>query len=263
MGDDIYQSIGIQKVTDPEGKIPDPKILFTIDKVLKSELTNMLSFNIKDAQPGMKIPQIIPSVSAFNVKGPIFQDGYYYLKGESAINFSLERSDGTIVRTKLETANIYQKNPSKLFLNENTLMIQMVEKICKKFVHNFIPSKRQEFREFVKGTQDVNVAIIAATNGNLEGAQELFQDIIKKEPDNAPAFYNLGIVIEAQKVENLNKSLSMYKKAFKLDPANPLYNQNYTRLKNNLEGTTYLKEIKDTLGEVEAEKERPNEIEEE
>jgi tetratricopeptide (TPR) repeat protein len=250
MGDDMFDHIAICKVTDPERRIPDPKVLFTIDKVLKEELTKVLSYNIKDYRPGKRIPLIKPSVSGFVVKGPVFQDGYYVIKGESIINFSLERSDGTIVRSIVESANVYDKNPSKQFLNKNSLMIQMAKKTCKKFVRRFVPSKRREFRELVQGDDTVNKGIVAATNGNLEGAEMLFEHAIKADKTNAPAYYNLGVVLEGQK-ENFQQSLKMYKQAFMLDPGNPLYNKNYVRLKNNLKGTTYLKDIKGTVGESE------------
>ena len=255
MGDDIFDHIAICKVTDPGRRVPDPQVLFAIDKVLKEELTKVLSFNIKDYKPGKRIPVIKPSVSGFVVKGPTFIDGYYVIKGESIINFSLERSDGTFVRSIVESTNIYDKNPSKLFLNKNDIMLKMAEKTCKKFVRRFMPSKRREFRALVKGNDGVNKGVVAATNGNFEGAEMIFRAVIDQDTNNAPAYYNLGVVLEGQK-DNLEQSLKMYYRAFMLDPGNPLFNKNIARLKKNLEGTEYWKNVKGEVGTQEKRKQK-------
>ena len=53
--------------------------------------------------------------------------------------------------------------------------------------------------------------------GNLEHASHLCREILRKQPNIAGAYYNLGVVF--QEKDQLDEAISSYRKAIHLNPA--------------------------------------------
>ena len=88
-----------------------------------------------------------------------------------------------------------------------------------------------------------NLAVTNQQNNNLLDAKELYKNILKKEPHNISANYNLGLLF--RRLKDFKNSIIHYEKAIKIKP-------NYVEAHNNL-GSVYeiLKDYKKAITQYE------------
>lgn len=68
----------------------------------------------------------------------------------------------------------------------------------------------------IKSNVLLEEAIAAQTDGNISVAVKKYEEVVRLNPDNSGAWYNLGTAYQGE--EKLDLALDAYKKAFELDP---------------------------------------------
>ncbi|MDO9567626.1 MAG: DUF6340 family protein [Candidatus Desulfaltia sp.] len=105
----------------------------------------------------------------------------------------------------------------------NQTLNDLSANVASQLVAKISPTKITETIEFYDGGKlgygghdMIKRGIEFAKRGLWDEAKEIWQDVIKAEPDNAAAYYNLGLAHESVgDLENFNIASKMYKKAVK------------------------------------------------
>ncbi|MBF0225867.1 MAG: tetratricopeptide repeat protein [Desulfobacterales bacterium] len=245
-GDAVTQAIIVDEIRTAGKNIVDSNASFHVKNALKDALTKTSVFNIRGAGGQMNVPRIRPIINKFAVERDVVKDGFVTRRGIASVSFSLVSSSGNHVGSTTETAEIVNTQPLNAQLrSKEEIMQEMAEDVCREFVRKIVPTPKKEFREFASGTTEVNNGINAAMNKDWDFAIEIWEGVIAKKPDNAPAQYNLGIAYEAK--NQLRKALNQYKTARQLDQSKDLYQKSYARLKKRLETTKQIQDIKDKI----------------
>lgn len=250
--------ISIDDIQDPHGVInQNKKIAFYVRNALKDALLKTLTFNVQNRSSQPNALRIKPEIDIFRVTKEK-RSGYLIKNGEATINFSLKGSGTSLIGSTTEYAKVRDSQPAGARnRSDEDIMLELAKDICQNFVKKLVPTKSKEFREFAKGSSKVNIGVNAAMNENWDGAIEIWEEVLTKDPDNAPALYNSGIALEAKSgityegktgasfksIEFLRKALKRYKEASKLDIGNSLYHKNYARLKKKLEASKSLDKL--------------------
>ena len=102
----------------------------------------------------------------------------------------------------------------------------------------------------IGGHSQVKNGIKYAKNGAWGEAVEVWKAVLDAEPNNAPAFYNLGVAHERiGDMKNLNKAKGMYKKAQTIEPKN-IYMNAITRINIAIKDRQKLDQQKKSLKRV-------------
>lgn len=256
--------ISIDDIQDPHGVInQNKKIAFYVRNALKDALLKTLTFNVQNRSAHPFALRIKPEIDIFRVTKEK-RSGYSIKKGEATINFSLLSSSASLIGSTTEYAKVRDSKPAGAEnRSDEDIMLELAKDICQNFVKKLVPTKSKEFREFAKGNSKVNIGVIAAMNKNWDGAIEVWEEVLKKDPNNAPALYNSGIAWEAKfgityeaksgasfkSIRFLRKALKKYKEAYKLDTGNSLYHKNYARLKKKLEASKSLDKLTEKISD--------------
>jgi predicted Zn-dependent protease len=69
-------------------------------------------------------------------------------------------------------------------------------------------------------TQELDSAIALHRAGNLDGAEKIYRQILKHEPDNSGANHLLGLI--ALQKDDIDTAIQLISKAIEQDPSNAL-----------------------------------------
>jgi len=106
---------------------------------------------------------------------------------------------------------------------QNQTLNELSARVASQLVAKISPTKINQTIEFCDGGKFgyggnamIKRGIEFAKRGLWDEAKDIWQDVIKAEPNNAAAYYNLGIAYEnIGDLENLKKARTMYKKAIR------------------------------------------------
>ncbi len=136
------------------------------------------------------------------------------------------------------------------------------KKVAKKLVSKISPTKIATTIRFDKGgtmgfggNETMQRGIEFATRGLWEDALELWKEVIKKEPENAAAYYNIGVAYEnSGDMKSLYTAKDMYKKALKLKDKS-FYLDAVARVNNSIKDREKYDQQKQQIENVPAKKE--------
>lgn len=139
-----------------------------------------------------------------------------------------------------EERSVFGKKLSSLPTMDATIN-ELSMRVAAKLVKKISPTRIATIIEFDKGgtmgfggNKMILRGIEYATRGLWEEALELWNDVIKEEPDNAAAYYNIGVACESfGDLENLTKAKDMYKKALSLNDKD-MYLDAVARINNSI-----------------------------
>jgi tetratricopeptide (TPR) repeat protein len=97
----------------------------------------------------------------------------------------------------------------------NATMDELAARIAARLVAKLSRMKTAALIEFDNsGNRMVRRGVARAKDGAWEDAMQLWQEVIRKEPNNATALYNLGVAHESLgDLENLRTAIDLYEKA--------------------------------------------------
>lgn len=136
------------------------------------------------------------------------------------------------------------------------------KKVAKKLVSKISPTKIATIIQFDKGgtmgfggNETMQRGIEFATRGLWEEALELWNEVIKKEPDNAATYYNIGVAYEnSGDLKSLHTAKDMYKKALNLKDKN-LYLDAMARVNKSIKDREKYDQQKRQIDKAPAQKE--------
>jgi len=111
---------------------------------------------------------------------------------------------------KKYTTNL-EKLPSK-----GSLLNNLSDQIVAGFIPNLVPHRITLRKSLEKDNDAVNLGINFAKNGLWNEAIQSWESEVKNHPDNAKAFYNLGIAYEA--LGEIDKAEGAYRSAMRIKP---------------------------------------------
>lgn len=126
----------------------------------------------------------------------------------------------------------------------NNLLQQCVDDFVKMLSPHYVEVKTQ----FASGDAEVKEGIRFAKNGLWEDAQRIWEEAVRKNPENHAAWYNLGLAYEAQ--GNYLEAEKMYQKAVRIK-SEKLYLKALKRIKQEIRDYRKLQEQLKQLEEKE------------
>ncbi len=190
-------------------------------------------------------PKLFFKVLNYQVKDG-YDGGKRWRRVSANIEFQLQTKDGKIEAPDTIYGVAGDSVERGLRLKEVLELENMLAgRLAEQFAKQIVPITKREFRGFDTSRSDVKDGVTNAKGGNWDLAIENWEDIIRKDKENAAAHYNLGIAYEVQKdYENAEKN---YCRALKLDPGNELYSRTRGKFLRNWDMHKLMEESKQII----------------
>ncbi len=136
-------------------------------------------------------------------------------------------------------SNLFKKEGGDKLPPKDEILIDLGLRCINDFVRALAPHQETAYAEFAGGGGEVDKGTLFAKNGLWDKAQQVWQQVVEKDPGNHAAWYNLGLALEAQGA--YLEAQEAYDRAVSLN-SKKLYIKGLKRIRERLEDERRLKE---------------------
>lgn len=138
-------------------------------------------------------------------------------KGYAEVNFQVVKSDGRVLVMREYGGDYFGSSfvrGTGRPYNPNDLLQRAVREAVEEFVSDVTPRQVVEKIELDDDDEALKPGIRAAEAGDLAGAERAWTEVIRREPNNSGAIFNLGVLLETR--GEFDAAADAYRKALNI-----------------------------------------------